>query len=157
MEINLDWQGPYSRDGALKVTGIGLYQYTGMHDVYGPATLLYLGKASDNWIVHRLTQHVHHSWSSFPVKILIGKVAAENNLPSEDHRQQIDLAERLLIYTHSPAWNSQHIKSLKWEKIPENLHIFIWGVRGHLLPEVSVRRWREVGNAIPERLRPIEG
>ena len=72
-------------------------------------------------------------------------------------KQQIDLAERLLIYTHSPAWNSQHIKSLKWEKIPENLHIFNWGVRGHLLPEVSVRRWREVGNAIPERLRPIEG
>ena len=158
-EIHLKWHGPYSleyaRNGEPGQT-FGLYQYMGMHDVYGPSTLLYLGRASDAQIGNRLAGHVHHSWSSLPVEILIGNIATEdqlgNNLGDNERSEQIKLAERLLIYTHSPAWNSSNVKSLYWPSIPEDLHIFNWGVRGRLLPEVSAKRWREVGNALPKGL-----
>ena len=153
MEIHLNWHGPYSLEEAKGEQGqtVGLYQYMGMHDVYGPEALLYIGRASVRHISTRLAEHVLDSWSSLPVKILIGNVAAEAKLGYNERREQIELAESLLIYTHSPAWNSSNVKSLGWSSMPE-LHIFNWGVRGHLLPEVSTKRWREVGNALPERL-----
>ena len=85
MDIHLDWSGPYSLDEARngeRGQTLGLYQYTGMHDVYGPGTLLYLGMAADRPISCRLQEHVHHEWSCFPVEILIGNVASENVLDS---------------------------------------------------------------------------
>ena len=153
-EIHINWRGPYSLEDAKGEQGqtVGLYQYMGMHDVYGPATLLYIGK-SDVWISNRLTEHVHHLWSSLPVDILIGEVAAKTNLEDDERKKQIELAERLLIYTHSPAWNSSNVKSIsekKWSEIPADLHIFNWGVRGHLLPEVSAKRWSAIGNKFPK-------
>ena len=152
-EIHISWHGPYTlndaRTGRQGAT-YGLYQYIGMHDVYGPGTLLYLGKAVDRQINSRLSEHVHESWSSLPVDILIGNLATEAKLQNDEWSEQIDLAERLLIYTHSPAWNSSNVKSIDWSSTPP-LHIFNWGDRGYLLPEVTTKRWCEVGNAIPTR------
>ena len=153
MEIHLNWHGPYSledaRDGDPGQT-VGLYQYMGMNTVYGPMALLYLGKSNIH-IGNRLADHNLHEWSSLPVEILIGEMVAKTNL--ESNREAIDLAERLLIYTHSPAWNSANVANPNFENMPPDLHIFNWGIRGHLLPEVSVRRWSAVGNKFPNDLK----
>lgn len=159
MEIHLNWRGPYSLEDASGGLGetLGLYQYIGMNAIYGPAALLYLGRASRRHIGIRLAEHNLDLWSSLPVEILIGEIAAEAETPLDENERmnQIELAESLLIYTHSPAWNSSNIQNVNWSNMPD-LHIFNWGVRGHLLPEVSTKRWREVGNALPERLE-IQG
>ncbi len=154
MEIHLNWRGPYSledaRNGQAGQT-FGLYQYMGMNAIYGPAAVLYIGRASKQYIATRLAQHNLDRWSSLPVEILIGEIAAELPLDDNERNQQIELAESLLIYTHSPAWNSANIQNVTWSNMPD-LHIFNWGMRGHLLSEVSTKRWCEVGNALPERL-----
>ena len=136
-EIHLKWRGPYSLEVARGEPGqtVGLYQYMGMNTVYGPAALLYIGKSNDQ-ISNRLERHNLDEWSSLPCGILIGEVE-ETNLKS--NREAIDLAERLLIYTHSPTWNSANVASLNFEEMPRDLHIFNWGIRGHLPPEVSMR------------------
>ena len=146
-EIHLKWRGPYSLEAARGKPGqtVGLYQYTGMNTVYGPAALLYIGKS--NQISGRLAGHRLDEWSSLPGDILIGEVVETTNL--ENNERAIDLAERLLIFTHSPAWNSANIAGLNFDEMPPDLHIFNWGVRGHLLPEVSVKRWSPTGNEFP--------
>lgn len=154
MEIHLNWRGPYSLDEAKGEPGetFGLYQYVGMNAIYGPSALLYLGRASRQYIGIRLAQHNLGLWSSLPVEILIGEIAAETPLDENEWMNQIELAESLLIYTHSPAWNSSNIQNVNWSNMPD-LHIFNWRMRGHLLPEVSTKRWCEVGNALPKRLK----
>ena len=155
MEIHLKWHGPYSledvRNGEPGETS-GLYQYIGMNDVYRPAALLYIGM-SERPISRRLEKHNLHLWSSLPVKILIGNLAVpkETKLDGNEWRRRIKWAESLLIYTHSPAWNSSNIQNVNWSKVPA-LHIFNWGVRGRLLPEVSTKRWRGYGNKLPKYL-----
>ena len=146
-EIHLKWRGPYSLRAARGEPGqtAGLYQYTGMNTVYGPAALLYIGKS--NKVSDRLAGHRLDEWSSLPGDILIGEVVETTNL--ENNERAIDLAERLLIFTHSPAWNAANIARLNFNEMPPDLHIFNWGVRGHLLPEVSVKRWGETGNKFP--------
>lgn len=157
-DIHLNWRGPYSleyaRDGKPGQT-FGLYQYMGMNDIYGPTALLYIGRASRRHIGIRLAEHNLHRWSSLPVEILIGEIAAEDPLDDNERSKRVEQAESLLIYAHSPAWNSSNIRNVGWSNMPD-LHIFNWGMRGHLLPEVSTKRWCEVGNALPERLQ-IQG
>ena len=147
-EIHLKWHGPYSLEAACGEPGqtVGLYQYMGMNTVYGPAALLYIGRS--NQISYRLATHNLHEWSSLPVDILIGELVEKTNLESKE--MAIDLAERLLIYTHSPAWNSPNVADPNFKNMPPDLHIFNWGVRGHLLPEVSVKRWSAIGNKFPK-------
>ena len=99
-----------------------------------------------------VNQHVHESWSSAPVNILLGRIVSRDILEESEWREKIDIAESLLIYTHSPSWNSSNIKSIKYEK-QEGVHIFNWGHRGALLPEVSYERWSGTGNEMPDGLQ----
>jgi hypothetical protein len=50
------------------------------------------------------------------------------------------LAERLLIFAHLPAHNSQ-VKIERLDADLQNVHILNWGYHRALLPEVSGARW----------------
>jgi hypothetical protein len=50
--------------------------------------------------------------------------------------KQIERVERLLIFAHRPAHNASGLYRHNDDDI-ENLHVFNWGERGALLPEVS--------------------
>ena len=47
--------------------------------------------------------------------------------------------ERLLIFAHRPAHNASGLYRLDDPNL-ESLHVFNWGARGDLLPEVSGAR-----------------
>lgn len=143
MDIHLKWCGPCGLKKAKASKTSGLYQYVGMSDLYGH-TLLYIGKSVH--VGNRLLQHNLELWSSLPVSILIG-----NLLPSDhDKSLMIDLAEELLIYSHMPSWNSLNITGVDEKKFLKHMpHVFNWGQRGHLLPEVSYKRFKEYGNQPP--------
>jgi len=129
----------------------GLYQYCGTHPVYGRESLLYIGQAFDRDFSKRLSEHVHETWSSTPIEIFLGFIASREKLDEDSWRNEVDLAEALLIYTHSPAWNSSNIKTIDYSRF-DGVHIFNWGDRGSLLPEVSYERWCGTGNEAPKDL-----
>ena len=153
-EIHIAWRGPFSLSEAKEESKFnsGIYQYYGTHPVYGPDALLYLGKASDGTIDSRLNDHIHELWSSDPVKLYIGNIISEEKLSDQEWVSQIEKAEKILIYTHTPAWNSSNIKSVKYDELMD-IHILNWGYRGKLLPEVSSVRWSGFGKRKPENLK----
>lgn len=152
--IHINWEGPITLEEALSkqhAGSCGLYQYYGTHPVYRENALLYIGKTVESNIAARLGMHVHHYWSSTPTLIHVGSVVSEERLDDAEWSRQIALAESLLIYTHSPAWNSSNIKSIDYALF-DDIHIFNWGNRGQLLPEVSYARWQGTGNLMPSTL-----
>jgi hypothetical protein len=62
--------------------------------------------------------------------------------------RQIDLAERLLIYAHAPAFNAQRNLG-KLDGDLQNIHIFNWSKHADLLPEVSGARWTSKFGPMP--------
>lgn len=154
-KIHINWNGPIPLDEAVSDTysdSCGVYQYYGSHPVYGSSTLLYIGKSVDSCFPDRLSDHVHHHWSAAPTHIHLGSIVSERLLSDNEWTEQIDLAESILIYTHSPAWNSSNIKTIEYSRF-DGVHIFNWGNRGLLLPEISYERWRGTGNLMPSHLR----
>lgn len=151
--IHINWEGPFSLDEALEKgkESFGIYQYSGTHLSYGSNALLYIGKACDQSFSKRIDDHVHHEWSATPIQIFFGKIANQEKLTNDQWREYVGLAEELIIYSHSPAWNSQCIKSINFDKF-DGVHIFNWGHLNKLLPEVSYERWRNIGNKLPESL-----
>jgi hypothetical protein len=60
----------------------------------------------------------------------------------DDWRNEINWAEKLLLYVHGPAYNPQHVMELN-EADPRvsDARVFNWGSIRALCPEVSGRRW----------------
>ncbi len=73
----------------------------------------------------------------------MGRLAGERTPSDEEWSNKIDLAEKLLIYTHAPAGNSQNIASIGSEPLKrlQDIHILNWGNHRNLMPEVSGIRW----------------
>jgi hypothetical protein len=61
--------------------------------------------------------------------------------------EEIDLVEKLLIYSHWPAGNSKSLKSIPDAKC-QNIHILNWGKHRDLMPEVSGARWSSLYDII---------
>jgi hypothetical protein len=152
--IHIEWEGPI----ALKDIGTytseedyGVYQIYGGHPVYGSDVLLYIGRAVRQHFGVRIAQERH--WSdnrdADRLAIYLGKFAAEQT-PSDDvWGKQIDLAERLLIFAHSPAYNAQKsIRRIDTDLQP--VHVFNWGYHRDLLPEVSGARWTSKFGEMPK-------
>lgn len=151
--IHIKWTLYQSLDDVLASEAAsqpGLYQYYGQHPVYGADRLLYIGKAVGQGVSERLMQHVHDAWSSVPVKICFGEILS-NSINDDSTVNQISLAESLLIYSHSPCWNSSNVKSIAHEEYG-GVHIFNWGEYAGLLPEISYARWSGIGNKVPANL-----
>ncbi|MGN4718480.1 hypothetical protein ACTFQ7_22070 [Bacillus cereus group sp. MYBK226-2] len=139
------WDGPYNITDLIKLKNeeidYGIYQIYGNHPVYGNDVLLYIGKADLQTIGQRISQE---NWpdtnDSNNTKIYVGRFHGSKNPTETEWSVEIDLAERLLIYVHKPAYNSKGISSLT-ELEFQDIHILNWGNYRSLLPEISGLRW----------------
>ena len=80
--------------------------------------------------------------------------SAEGNGQTIRHGEcRFKRAERLLIFTHAPPWNSSGIDNYG---DVGNLQILNWGNREQLLAEVSTARWSAVDGKKPSDFRVHE-
>ena len=143
--IQIQWEGSYKLTDLPHLmndeTDYGIYQIYGTHPVYGSDVLLYIGKADYQTLGKRISQE---NWlytnDSNNHKIYIGRLHGIQPTNEELWSTYIDLAERLLIYSHKPAYNARSIASFP-EKELQLIHILNWGDHRSLLPEVSGLRW----------------
>ena len=157
--IHLLWAGPHTFGDVLEMDGpsdYGIYQVYGPHPANATESLLYIGQANDQTFCARFTNADRQQWypdgwgdNTVLMRFFVGRV-----LPTQDQRgaiddelwaTYIDLAELLLIYVHAPNWNSQGIGALTTERPTgyDDIHVFNWGTRASLLPEVSGARHTE--------------
>lgn len=74
------------------------------------------------------------------LQIYCGRLAGEVTPTETQWSKEIDLAEKLLINVHKPAYNTQNLITIPDERL-QNIHILNWGYYRDLLPEVSGLRW----------------
>jgi hypothetical protein len=143
--IHIDWEGPFTLDELNLLTNdshdYGIYQIYGKHIVYGKDVLLYIGKADQQTIGKRVSQE---NWGntndSKHLKIYVGRLAGESIPDEEIWSKEIELAEKLLINVHKPAYNSKSLTSIPDSEL-QDVHILNWGAHRDLLPEISGLRW----------------
>lgn len=99
----------------------GIYQVYGDHIVFGPQSLLYIGKAQDQSFRERFLQH-SKGWICEEVnpKVFIGRIHADDSESDSDWKILVDAVEALTIYWHSPPYNSQHIN--EYGRMPLCVH-----------------------------------
>jgi hypothetical protein len=140
------WEGPYEW-GNRKVTpkrNHVLYSILGAHYIYGPKTLLYIGRTGRAG-GKRLDEH--DSWVDDESEEVFFKLASIGKFKSWEIRGKkpkyspprpeiVKRIESLLIYAHQPAYNSQDKQELARF---HNTRVFNSGRSAPLLPEVSYR------------------
>lgn len=143
--IHFKWSGPFSLKN-LKILNnttndYGIYHIYGTHVIYGQNVLLYIGKAQEQTFFTRINQE---DWQDdqdpMKIEIYTGRIIGKNTTDDKEWGKQIDLCEKLLIYSHAPAYNAHNINSIPEQKL-ENIRIFNWGAYKNLLPEISGKRW----------------
>ena len=166
MQINLFSKGPDSYRAVLdmkEASDYGIYQIYGVHPVYGSDTLLYIGQAKGETFGHRFAQS-DRTWmaaecmgdsNTASIRIHTGRVHVKDDRHPGNARwdEWIDCAEKLLISSHSPAWNAKEVGGLKEKETDsyKDCHVLNWGQYGHLQPEVSGARhtwvvWNELAD-----------
>jgi hypothetical protein len=147
--IYITWDGPYTLedlndDEILKneAEAYGVYQIYGHHPVYGADVLLYIGKAEQQTFAKRIKQeNWEYNGDSENIKIYIGKLFDKTQPKGLEWDRLITLAEKLLIFTHSPAMNSSNINSLtksdKIRKEIEEVRVINYDNFRSLMTEVS--------------------
>ena len=143
--IHIEWDGPFKLDqlSELNNTDIdfGIYQIYGSHPIYGADVLLYIAKADRQTFSQRISQEEWiYNCDSKSVKIYIGRLAGSKTPGANRWSLEIELAEKLLIYAHSPARNTQNLNSIP-DTAARDVHILNWGNYRNLLPEVSGARY----------------
>ena len=146
MLIHVSWSGPYKIEEIKNLKNLevdyGVYQIYGSHPLYGSDVLLYIGKAEQQTFGERIKQE---GWEDTndpnTIKIYVGRlIGNEKSIIEKDWNTKISLAEKLLIYSHQPAGNSQNLNSLP-ERDVIDVTVFNWGHYRQLYPEVSGERW----------------
>lgn len=151
--IHVQWEGPfsYSELSSLKNDNCdyGIYQIYASHPVYGSDVLLYIGKAERQTFGIRIAQEAwrDRNGDGDRVQIYVGRLSGHETPESEFWSEEIDLVEKLLIYSHWPAGNSQNLNNIPDEKC-RNLHVLNWGNHRDLMPEVSGARWTSLHSVI---------
>jgi hypothetical protein len=152
MKICITWEGGFSlndiKDKVLDTNkDYGVYQIYGYHPIYGNNVLLYIGKADRQTFKTRISQETWW-WNNEDknnIQIYIGRLFAKKQPNDEEWSRMIDIAERMLIYSHSPAMNSSSIfsisRDIKALKEFENITIFNYDQHRSLFPEVSGEMW----------------
>ena len=126
-EITIWWEGPFTQDEITNkeidkteydntADRIGVYQIYGSHPLYGHDVLLYIGKTIDkNGFSSRLKERweIEEGSDCQNITIYLGTVYSHSDrIRKPEEKEQIDLAEVLLIYALKPAYNSSNIKSV---------------------------------------------
>lgn len=158
MDIHINWEGPFSPEQARTLNSgsdYGLYQYYGDHPTYGANVLLYIGKAENQTLGRRLSQHNWPLWIPSNTEIYIGRVCSDVLLDNKEWERRITLAEKILIFSHSPAFNTSNLNQIG--HTGEDIRILNWGRRRSLFPEVSIYRWESgdtLGHGLPKNFQP---
>lgn len=136
--IEILWEGPYSLKevkGFKNESDYGLYQIYGTHPVNGATNLLYIGQANFQTLGGRISQHEGWlDWESSDVKIYVGRIGGTKEINLKTWEDQINKAERLLIYYCSPPYNSSNINDFG---AIQNTLVFNFGKKNLLPYEVS--------------------
>lgn len=150
MIYDVYWEGPFDweqRDSAPRDQHV-LYAIYGTHRIYGPSSLLYIGR-TERAGGKRLSEH---AWwveeESDAVHFCLGSISefkswAHRNSIEECRPQDAKLVEAieiLLIHAHQPAYNS---KGLQEPSTFHNIRVFNSGRYATLLPECSYRYYRD--------------
>jgi hypothetical protein len=116
-KIEILWEGPFTFDKVSELNNnndYGLYQIYGTHSIYGIDTLLYIGKAQEQKFSVRLSQH--QEWLAKEIneiKFYVGRLGAntldENENDFQEWGNDINVAEKLLIYFSAPAYNTSNL------------------------------------------------
>ena len=142
--VRLNWVGPFSygEDGldeslldrfgpkgkkkklAKLLEKPGLYMILGDHPVHGPRSLLYIGETDS----FQTRFEGHHVWVKDEWRVEV--YLAELEVPQR--RKDV---ESLLIYAHSPVYNSRSV--VNPPKFLPHLRVWNEGRYWKLLPEVS--------------------
>ncbi len=143
--IHLEWDGPHRLDAITSLVGptdYGRYQIYGGHPVYGNSALLYIGLAAGQHFGERAPQETQWTYNrdAGRIEVYVGRVSGTKTPDDAAWDRQIRLAERLLIFAHSPPMNTQ--KSLaRLEPDLRSVRVLNWARHRDLLPEVSGERW----------------
>ncbi|MFZ2225460.1 MAG: hypothetical protein WAV26_12325 [Candidatus Deferrimicrobium sp.] len=157
-EITIHWQGPMTLAEVFKHCDAGkspfwngkdygLYQIYGRHILDPPRakvyrSLLYIGEATEQTFASRFREHVSwlkHEWTE-SISIHVGRFNGEyaNN---REWKKDVLLAERVLIYTYSPHYNSSAIAN--WPRLPGHKKVAVIhrGKPGRLRSNVFPKDW----------------
>lgn len=147
--VKVKWHGPFSveeiTNGKTPLAfESGLYQIYGLHVVFGPDSLLYIGRTGGKThgptFKSRIKKHDSIWLMNFkPVSIYLGTIG-KNNQATNDPLMNIKLVEDFSIWWHSPPCNSQNINSFKARKLNIPLRVINLGERGKLIREYSEPR-----------------
>ena len=122
-------------------THFGLYQVYGEHPVYGRDVLLYIGKTKGQTFAQRFKNKHDYDFIESMLKakeLYIGRFYEFGDCNKGNWNENIDIAEKILIKAHCPAYNAQDIKYLLPKPEAEEIVIILnWGDYGDLLPEIS--------------------
>ena len=116
----------------------GLYQITGYHPVFGDDSLLYIGIAQEQTFSKRFSQHKNWLNEEYGIEVYVGyikSIADKENFRESAWEVILKDAEALLVYFHSPPYNSQHISEMPG--LERNPRIINTGDYGDLYPEIS--------------------
>ena len=149
--IHIYWEGPFSLSNLNKLnddtTDYGIYQIYGPHPSYCRNVLLYIGKANQQTFKTRIKQHDWETWQydEGRITIYVGRLYGLETPTMSIWEKQINLAERLLISAHKPAFNSSGIGELsrKTDNLLRDVHILNWRNYADLLPECTGGRWTD--------------
>jgi hypothetical protein len=143
--IHLEWDGPHRFDAVSSLNGptdYGIYQIYGGHPVYGNTALLYIGLAAGQHFGERIPQETHwlDNRDAGRVEVYVGRLSGSKTPDNDTWDKHIKLAERILIFAHSPPMNTQKTLS-RLEPDLRVIRVLNWARHRDLLPEVSGDRW----------------
>jgi len=132
-----NWQEYRQKDGD---EDYGIYQIVGYHTVFRDNSLLYIGMARQQTFAVRIGQHYDWLINEYGVTIYLGRVDRILNENGEGQHMNrwksvISPTEDLLIYYHSPPYNSKSISEAP--ETEEKIKIINIGDYGCLVPELS--------------------
>jgi hypothetical protein len=115
--IHIEWNGPFTFSEIKRFTGeidYGVYQIYGGHPLYGSNALVYIGKARDQCFGVRIPQEKYwqDNRDANRLNVYLGRLAGAHTPTDDVWGRQIDLAERLLIFAHSPANNTRRTSTV---------------------------------------------
>jgi hypothetical protein len=149
-QITIEWEGPFTIKHVLKLTDrqkdYGLYQIYGPHPVYGPDSLLYIGR-TDTSFSNRIEGHLKPLEGIMSedepenLKVRIGRIVNidGSNTPSDwkNLKRVLRDAERIQIYRHTPAYNSHHIADWQIPHDGQVLSVENTGCHGKLVKTLT--------------------
>lgn len=136
-KVHITWEKSFPRRQIEEMVNPerGLYQFYGYHPVYGDDVLLYIGRTKEDNLKSRLLSHEFLS-EGVP-EILKPDSISIRVAYVPDLDVDIGAVEALLIFMHSPAWNSSEVRYTN-EKY-RNLEVYNEGDFGALLEVVKGR------------------